>query len=246
MHDCEDVVQDILTAGAKGYLLKADANNHLTAAVQALGRHEAYIPAGSPRIPRHAGQPAFGVAPGTPDPSRASRRPAHSGGPHQQECWSKARSRRLSRTLIALVCATLVGTAAQGTEGGASLYLAGLRGPGARIVPPPGFYFSNDFLAYSGELTGGRRVQIGGAVLADTQVEIRADFLTGTWVTPLEILGGNLALGVSIGFSRRGSRSRLTARPVPRPTSPAEWNGTTTSRTWPPRWLTAWRRSTQQ
>jgi DNA-binding NarL/FixJ family response regulator len=43
MHDSEDVVQDILAAGARGYLLKADANNHLIAAVQALGRHEAYI-----------------------------------------------------------------------------------------------------------------------------------------------------------------------------------------------------------
>jgi DNA-binding NarL/FixJ family response regulator len=43
MHDSEEVVQDILAAGARGYLLKADANNHLIAAVQALGRHEAYI-----------------------------------------------------------------------------------------------------------------------------------------------------------------------------------------------------------
>lgn len=43
MHDSEDVIQDILEAGARGYLLKADANNHLIAAVQALGRHEAYI-----------------------------------------------------------------------------------------------------------------------------------------------------------------------------------------------------------
>jgi DNA-binding NarL/FixJ family response regulator len=37
------VVQGVLSAGARGYILKADANNHLIAAVQALGRHEAYI-----------------------------------------------------------------------------------------------------------------------------------------------------------------------------------------------------------
>jgi DNA-binding NarL/FixJ family response regulator len=43
LHDDDDIVQDILSAGARGYLLKADANNHLIAAVQALGRHEAYI-----------------------------------------------------------------------------------------------------------------------------------------------------------------------------------------------------------
>lgn len=43
MHDSQEVIEDILAAGARGYLLKADANDHLIAAVQALGRHEAYI-----------------------------------------------------------------------------------------------------------------------------------------------------------------------------------------------------------
>ncbi|MDF2984320.1 MAG: DNA-binding response regulator [Devosia sp.] len=43
MHDSQDVIEDILAAGARGYLLKADANDHLIMAVQALGRHEAYI-----------------------------------------------------------------------------------------------------------------------------------------------------------------------------------------------------------
>jgi DNA-binding NarL/FixJ family response regulator len=41
MHDSQDVIEDILAAGARGYLLKADANDHLITAVQALGRHEA-------------------------------------------------------------------------------------------------------------------------------------------------------------------------------------------------------------
>ena len=43
MHDSQEVIEDILAAGARGYLLKADANDHLIAAVKALGRHEAYI-----------------------------------------------------------------------------------------------------------------------------------------------------------------------------------------------------------
>ena len=54
----------------------------------------------------------------------------------------------------------------------------------AGVVPPPGFYFNNDFYTYSGELSGGRRIQIGGAVVANVKVEARADFVTGTWVTP--------------------------------------------------------------
>lgn len=44
--------------------------------------------------------------------------------------------------LISLASATDV----LATEGGASLYVPGLRGPMAGIVPPPpGFYFENDF-----------------------------------------------------------------------------------------------------
>lgn len=99
---------------------------------------------------------------------------------------------------LAALAGSLAIEPAHATEGGASLYLPGLRGPGAGIVPPPGFYFSNDFLAYSGELRGGRRIQIGGAVLADVEVELRADFLTATWVTPLDVVGGRLAIGASL------------------------------------------------
>jgi DNA-binding NarL/FixJ family response regulator len=43
MHDGPQVIEDVLLAGARGYLLKCDANDHLIAAVKALSRHEAYI-----------------------------------------------------------------------------------------------------------------------------------------------------------------------------------------------------------
>lgn len=86
------------------------------------------------------------------------------------------------------------------TEGGASLFIPGGHGPGAGIVPPPGFYFANDFFAYSGEITGGRPIQIGGAVLADVKTEVRADFVTATWITPLEFLGGRVGVGLSLPF----------------------------------------------
>jgi DNA-binding NarL/FixJ family response regulator len=36
MHDREDVLGELLTAGARGYLLKSDASKHLLAAVEAL------------------------------------------------------------------------------------------------------------------------------------------------------------------------------------------------------------------
>ena len=108
------------------------------------------------------------------------------------------RWRHLASVLTLGLVSGAFAAGAQATEGGASLYLPGLRGPGAGIVPPPGFYFSNDFFAYSGELSGARRIQIGGAVLADVKTEVRANFLTATWVTPLDIAGGRVAFGVSL------------------------------------------------
>ena len=109
------------------------------------------------------------------------------------------RCRLIPILALGTVGGLLAGTA-HATEGGASLFIPGGHGPGAGIVPPPGFYFANDFFTYSGELTGGRRIQIGGAVLADVKTEVRADFLTATWVTPLDVLGGRVALGLSLPF----------------------------------------------
>lgn len=103
---------------------------------------------------------------------------------------------------------------AMATESGASLYVPGLRGPAAGIVPPPGFYFENDFYSYSGRLSAATRTQIGGAVLANVKVEARVNFLTPTWVTPLEIFGGNLAFAVSLPFGDpRVSAGAILAAP---------------------------------
>jgi len=100
------------------------------------------------------------------------------------------------------------------TEGGASLYVPGLRGPLAGIVPPPGFYFENDFYTYSGRLSAATQTQLGGAVLSNVKVQARVDFLTPTWVTPLQILGGNLAFAVTLPVGTpRISAGALIAAP---------------------------------
>jgi hypothetical protein len=74
----------------------------------------------------------------------------------------------------------LVADAAKATEGGASLFIPDGHGPGAGIVPPPGFYFATDFFAKAGEISGARCIQISGVVLADMQTEVRADLPTAT------------------------------------------------------------------
>ncbi|RDI57183.1 hypothetical protein DES45_107100 [Microvirga subterranea] len=89
---------------------------------------------------------------------------------------------------------------ARATEGGVSLYVPGLRGPLAGVTPPPGFYFDNDAYYYYGELPNARRLQIGGAVVSNVKQRAYVDFVTPLWVTPLEILGGNLAFSVTVPF----------------------------------------------
>jgi DNA-binding NarL/FixJ family response regulator len=43
MHESEDIVCDLLAAGAKGYLLKSDARRFLIAAVEALAAHQPFF-----------------------------------------------------------------------------------------------------------------------------------------------------------------------------------------------------------
>ncbi|MGO4171239.1 SphA family protein [Bosea sp. TAF32] len=114
----------------------------------------------------------------------------------------------------AWVVAGAIPDTAFATEGGASLYVPGFRGPGAGIVPPPGFYFENDIYSYSGRLSASRQTQIGGAVLANVKVEARVDFVTPTWVTPIEIFGGNLGFALTLPFGQpRVSAGALIAAP---------------------------------
>jgi DNA-binding NarL/FixJ family response regulator len=43
MHDTEELIRDVLSAGARGYLLKADASRNIVAAVEALSEHKPYF-----------------------------------------------------------------------------------------------------------------------------------------------------------------------------------------------------------
>jgi DNA-binding NarL/FixJ family response regulator len=43
MHESEELVRDVLAAGARGYLLKTDAGQHIVAAVEALSRHKPFF-----------------------------------------------------------------------------------------------------------------------------------------------------------------------------------------------------------
>jgi DNA-binding NarL/FixJ family response regulator len=45
MHDNDALIEDVLMAGARGYLLKSDANRHLIDAIEALSSHKPFFSA---------------------------------------------------------------------------------------------------------------------------------------------------------------------------------------------------------
>jgi hypothetical protein len=49
MHDNESLIQELLKAGARGYLLKTDARRHLIGAIEALAAHKPFFTARSRR-----------------------------------------------------------------------------------------------------------------------------------------------------------------------------------------------------
>ena len=72
------------------------------------------------------------------------------------------------------------------------------REPLAGATPPPGFYCKSETSFYQGDLGGNRTFQSGGVVAANVTLDIRATFRTTVWGTPVEILGGNLGVSVTI------------------------------------------------
>lgn len=101
-------------------------------------------------------------------------------------------------------CALLLAVAApaRAAENGVGFYLLGGRGPMAGYIPPPGLYIQNDVYFYSASGGGSKRFPSGGEVIANVDAQIWADFVTGSWVLPQEVLGGNLAIGVIVPFGR--------------------------------------------
>jgi DNA-binding NarL/FixJ family response regulator len=74
MHDSELLIQEVLEAGAHGYILKDDADRNLISAVDALRRHEPYL---SLRVSQAASKAVLapGDGPATDRPTRSRLTP---------------------------------------------------------------------------------------------------------------------------------------------------------------------------
>ena len=87
---------------------------------------------------------------------------------------------------------------AQAAEYGLGAYLLGARGPLAGVTPPPGVFFQNDVFVYSGEAGGNIQLPLGGQIVAGVDATIVAEAPTALWVTPFEVLGGNLGFTLTV------------------------------------------------
>jgi len=71
MHESEQVVREVLTAGARGYLLKSDAGRDLVKAVEALSRHETFF---TSQVAEYVLQSVLDARGGEPAPSAVTPR----------------------------------------------------------------------------------------------------------------------------------------------------------------------------
>jgi hypothetical protein len=72
---------------------------------------------------------------------------------------------------------------------------------------PPGVFFRDDAYFYEGQIGGGRNTRIGGNVVAGVKQRTFINFATPIWVTPVEVLGGNLAFSLTVPLGEPAVRA---------------------------------------
>ena len=116
-------------------------------------------------------------------------------------------ARHLFGGMALMATVTLTGAPAEAAEGGLSFYIEGQAVPLGGVVPPPGLYFDSNTYFYSGKIGGNRTNQLGGNVVANVNANIVADFATALWVTPVQVLGGDLAFAFVMPFGEPAVRA---------------------------------------
>lgn len=88
---------------------------------------------------------------------------------------------------------------AHASESGANIYLLGLGGPGAAIMPPvPGIFLDNMAYFYSGSGGGSTQLELGGNVVAGVHGSIPAYFGTLLWQPDAKLFGADFNFGVAV------------------------------------------------
>jgi hypothetical protein len=102
-------------------------------------------------------------------------------------------------TGFALAILMLVAPRLQAAEGGETAYAPGSFASFMDALPSkPGFAVFNYFAYYNGSASASHSFPIAGQIGAKVEATTYADSPGAFWITPLELLGGHYALGVSI------------------------------------------------
>jgi len=99
------------------------------------------------------------------------------------------------------------------TEGATNFYLLGQRGQGAAVLPPvEGVFFALPNYFYSGDQSGGRSLELGGTIATGVDADVFLTLPSAIWVTPIDILGGDLAFNATLVYGNAdiSARSVLT------------------------------------
>ena len=114
---------------------------------------------------------------------------------------------------ILIVCLALLALSAGpslASEGGSSFYLLGQRGQGAGILPPvEGVFFSVPNYFYSGHESGSQSLPIGGTVSLGVDADVYLALPTVLWVTPVDVLGGDLAFSATYVYGNADTTANL-------------------------------------
>ena len=88
---------------------------------------------------------------------------------------------------------------AEATENGASLYLLGSGGPGTAVMAPfEGVYLDKLIWIYDGNASAEREFPVNGNIAVGLDMTVVAEFPTILVVPSTNVLGGTLALGVTV------------------------------------------------
>jgi hypothetical protein len=87
---------------------------------------------------------------------------------------------------------------ARAVEGSMGTYLLGSRDMVMGVVPPPGFYVSNDVVLYRGDISAA--TNLAGAIIEDANLEVLINKTTLTAVAPGQLLGGSVGMSFIVPF----------------------------------------------
>ena len=110
---------------------------------------------------------------------------------------------------VALVVGVLLAAPALSAENAVSFYLPGSHGPLAGVTPPEGVYFENDAYYYYGKIGGNVQTPLNGNLAINVKGKVWFELASFLWVTPADILGGDLALSVAVPYGWPGTSASI-------------------------------------